>query len=350
MSEELKPAVWFPAVRAGSGTDVFTERLAGELHKRGLRSEITWLPLRAEYAPWTVPVPEPPAWANVVHVNTWLHSYFLPKSLPTVATIHHSVHHPALRPYKGFTRAAYHSWWIAPNERRVLHRADRVIAVSKFVAETARQTLLDVPMEVIYNGVDTERFRPPVQRTAHQPFRLLYAGSWMARKGVDLLAPIMRELRNGFELRYTGGPSAAERRVDMPANMHDIGRLDGPDAVVVAMQDADALLFPSRSEGFGLVAAEAMACGLPVIATRGSSLTEVVEDGTTGMLCPQGDVAAFAAAARALAVDSDLAAAMSRASRDVATRHFGIDPMVDAYRLMYDAALAAWYMRNSARK
>ena len=46
-----EPAVWFPAVRAGTGTDVFTERLVEGLNKRGIRAEITWLPLRAEYAP-----------------------------------------------------------------------------------------------------------------------------------------------------------------------------------------------------------------------------------------------------------------------------------------------------------
>src|SRR5699024_2169885 len=159
---------------------------------------------------------------------------------------------------------------------RVMRRADKVVAVSQFVADTARKYLTDVPMEVIYNGVDTELFRPGTrQRQPGEPFRLLYVGSWIARKGVDLLPPIMRELGDGFELRYTGGPAADKNRADMPPNMRDIGRLNGPGAVVAAMQDVDALLFPSRSEGFGLVAAEAMACGLPVIATCGSSLVEV---------------------------------------------------------------------------
>src|SRR5699024_10382375 len=106
-------------------------------------------------------------------------------------------------------------------------------------------------------------------------------GSWIARKGVDLLAPIMRELGDGFELWYTGGSAAAKDRADMPSNMHDLGRLDSADAVVAAMQSADAFLFPSRSEGFGLVIMEAMACGLPVIATDGSSPTELVGEYAT---------------------------------------------------------------------
>jgi len=299
---ELSPAVWFPTVRTKTGTDIFTERLVKELNHRGIRAEITWLPLRSEYAPWTVPLPEPPNWATIAHVNTWLHPRFAPKNLPFVATIHHSVHHPDALSYKGWLRAAYHKYWIAPNEREIMRRATKVIAVSHFVANTAKQTLADVPIEVIYNGVDTAIFKPGNRiRSPGEPFQLLYVGSWMARKGVDLLAPIMRELGDQFELRYTGGPKAEKDKPNMPSNMKDIGRLDGDAEVARAMQSSDALLFPSRSEGFGLVAAEAIACGIPVVATRGSSLPEVIKDQETGVLCTQDDVHAFARAVRRIA-------------------------------------------------
>ena len=332
-----QPAIWFPTVRCGTGTDVFTETLVQGLRRREIRAEITWLPHRAEYAPWTVPAPKPPEWATAVHVNTWLHPRFIPGHLPVVATLHHSIHDPALRPYKGWLRAAYHRWWIAPIERRVLRRAQRIVAVSRFVANTARQILCDVPMDVIYNGIDIERFHPGDRRRGPgTPFRLLYVGSWMARKGVDLLAPIMRELGNGFELHYTGGPAAAVDKPAMPPNMHDIGRLSG-DAVVAAMQDADAFLFPSRSEGFGLVAAEAMACGLPVIATRGSSLPEVVDDGETGTLFPLDDVTAAVAAVQSLFASPDRVLAMSSAGRSLVVKAFGGAEMIDGYATLYRA-------------
>ncbi len=55
-----KPAIWFPTVRTGTGTDVFTERLVKGLNEQGIKAEITWLPLRAEYAPWTKPSSGPP--------------------------------------------------------------------------------------------------------------------------------------------------------------------------------------------------------------------------------------------------------------------------------------------------
>ncbi len=339
MNDTKEPAVWFPAVRSGSGADVFTERLAAGLRGRGLRAEITWLPLRAEYAPWTVAVPKPPDWANLVHINTWLHSRFVPKDRPVIATIHHAMHHPAVRAYKGRARATYHQYWIAPNERRVLRRVDRVVAVSRFVAETARQTLLDVPMQVIYNGVDINKFRPGNrQRKPDEPFRLLYVGSWKKLKGVDLLAPIMRELGDGFELRYTGGALAERAKADVPTNMRDLGRLHGEDAVVAAMQSADALLLPSRSEGHPLVVIEAMACGLPVIATRGSSLVEVVVDRTTGTLCAEGAVNAFVEPCRKLASMHAMRASMANRARECAASNYSIGRMIDSYLMAYGAA------------
>ena len=349
MSAPAIPAIWFPAVRTGTGTDVFTERLVAGLIARGIRTEITWLPLRAEYAPWSVAIPQPPAWATVCHVNTWLHPRFMPGYLPIVATLHHSIHDPALRRHKGWLRAAYHRWWIAPNERRVLRRADRVVAVSNFVAEMARQTLCDVPMQVIHNGVDTELFRPGNRvRRPGAPFRLLYVGAWRGLKGVDLLAPIMRELGDGFELHYTGGPAAQQDKAGMPGNMVDIGRLHGDAAVVAAMQDADALLFPSRSEGFGLVAAEAMACGLPVVTTRSASLVEVVAHERTGLLCPPGDVAAFVKAIRSLANDARVLENMGVAARRDACGRFSVQSMLDAHIRHYTDAGAAARSRISA--
>lgn len=300
MKKEI--GVWFPTIKTNTGTDVFTQRLVTGLNSSGIRAEITWLPLRAEYAPWTVAVPTPPKWANIVHINTWLHPRFIPAHLPVVATIHHAVHHPDAMSYKGWLRSAYHKYWIAPIERKVIKRANQVIAVSQFVADAAKKTLVNVPMQVIYNGIDTEIFKPGNRtRQPGEPFRLLYVGSWIARKGVDLLAPIMNELGEGFELHYTGGPAAEKDKPQMPSNMIDIGRLQGDAAVANAMQNADALLFPSRSEGHPLVAIEAVACGLIVVAMDGTAIVEVINDQISGFLCRQNDINHFSDTIRKLA-------------------------------------------------
>lgn len=290
MHNEKKIAIWFPTVKCGTGTDIFTINLVEELNKRGIRAEITWLPLRAEYLPWTVPIPKPPEWATIAHINTWLHKRFLPPNLPIIATLHHSIHDPNLKKYKGWLRAIYHQYWIAPNERYIMQEVQQVTAVSQFVADMAKRTLCDVSIQVIYNGVNTELFIPSNKiRQKNEPFRLLFIGSWMARKGVDLLAPIMRELGDDFELHYTGGNAAKKDKMNMPKNMHDIGRLNQQE-VIQAMQNADALLFPSRSEGFGLVVIEAMACGLPIIAIENTVISELITHKKNGFLCEQDNV------------------------------------------------------------
>lgn len=323
-------------MRTGTGSDVFTETLVAGLLARDVRAEITWLPLRAEYAPWAVSVPRRPAWANLAHVNTWLHPRFLPKDLRVVATLHHAIHQPMLAPHKGLVRFLYHRYWIRSIERASMTRANVVVAVSRFAAESARENIADRPMLVVPNGVDTTLFKPATPQV-HSPFRLLYVGSWKTLKGVQLLPAIMRELGEEFELRYTGGPMATGD--GYPQNMHDLGRLMGRDAVAQAMRDADALVLPSLSEGFGLVAAEAMACGLPVIASRGSSLDEVVIDGRTGFLCPSGDSLAFAQAARRLASDRDLLTSMSEQARHRALNCYSLHAVLDAYVEIYRALL-----------
>lgn len=330
------PGIWFPTLRAGSGADVFTQRLVDELCRRGIRAEINWLPHRAEFAPWSVAVPEPPSWATVAHVNTGLHPRFLPRNLPVVATLHHATHHPDVAPYKRWLQSLYHRHWMIPIERRTMQRADILVAVSGFAEKTARRIVLDRPMTVVFNGVDLNKFSPRPVREIHRPVRLLYVGKWSPLKGVDLLAPIMRLLGEEFELHFTGGDAALRDRAVMPENTHDLGRLRSDDAVVAAMCDADILLFPSRSEGFGLVAAEAMACGLPLVATRGSSLQEVVVDGVTGILCPQDDAEAFAAAIRALEGDACKRIRMSQAARQRAVDVMDQNLMVDAYVRMYN--------------
>ncbi|QGU31758.1 glycosyltransferase family 4 protein [Thermochromatium tepidum] len=326
--------VWFPAIRAGSGADVFTERLCAALIARGVRAEITWLPLRAEYAPWSVAVPPPPEWATVAHVNSWLPQRFWPRDLQVVCTVHHSVHDPALEPFKSALQRLYHRFWIYRIEQSSLRRAQRVVTVSRYTAQAVTAAFGKRSIDVIPNGVDTDFFTPSNRELPNEPFRLLHVGNWIPRKGVDLLASILRELGEEFELVYTADRSGQHRRYPLPSNARCLGRLDA-EGLRAAYTQADALLFPSRLEGFGLVAAEAMACGLPVIAASSSSLPEVVADGETGLLCPVDDVAAFVAAARRLQGDVGLWRTMRLAARERAVALFDEAKQVERYLDLY---------------
>lgn len=331
-----EPAVWFPAIRAGTGADVFTRRLCDGLNRRGIRAEVAWLPHRAEYLPWSVAVPSAPAWANVVHVNTWLHRRFVPRRLPLVATMHHCVHDEALRPYKSGLQAFYHRRWVRPLEAWILDRADRVVAVSRYTARRTREAFGRRDIRVVHNGVPESRMADVPAREPHSPFRLLYVGGWSVRKGVDLLGPIMEALGDGFELWYTADRS---RPGLSGVNARCLGRPDLDD-LRRAYRDADALVFPSRLEGFGLVAAEAMAAGLPVVAARTSAIPEVVKDGVSGILCAADDVRAFCDAVRVLRDQSETWRAMSSAGPRIVSSEFGMDQCLDAYEHIYRELVA----------
>ncbi|UHD16883.1 glycosyltransferase family 4 protein [Thiocapsa bogorovii] len=329
------PAIWFPAVRTGTGTDVFTIRLGEALNRRGIRSEIAWLPRRAEYMPLTVKSPKPPTWANITHVNSWLHPRFLTKTLPLVVTVHHSVHDLALTPYKNLPRRLYHRIWVMACETSSIAKANAVTTVSQYTANQVVRTFGRSDTVVIHNWIDLEHFAPDQRQTPHHPFRLLFIGTVSRRKGADLLPEIMRRLGGDFELLYNAKPADFGAGANLPINMIGLGRLDGDKALIDAYRNCDALLFPTRIEGFGLVALEAQACQRPVIATDGSALPEVVEQGRTGILCPIDDVGAFVAAARRLCEQITDWQQMSEAARERAVLNFGEERAIDAYISMY---------------
>ena len=334
------PAIWFPSVRTGSGTDTFTERLAEALVRRGYRTEVSWLPHRAEFAPWSVQVPGCPAWASVVHGNSWLSTRFVPRGLPLVATVHLCVHGAASAAHRGAAQALYHHSWIRRQEERLLRRADIVTAVSSQAARDTAHAFPGIAPSVVHNGLaDEPAWREPRKAREPGPFRLLYCGNWSLRKGVDMLDPVMRALGDGFELLYTPDRDGGTAGHRLPSNARSLGRLAGADALARAYRHADVLLFPSRLEGLPLVPIEAMACGLPVVATDASSVTELVRHGVTGLIVPSEDAMALATAVRALRDDPALWTSMSAAARRRQAECFSEEAMLAGYLDAYRRAM-----------
>lgn len=331
---DYTPAVWLPTVRAGTGTDVFTIRLAAALARRGLRAKITWLPLRAEYAPWTVRRPKPPPWANLTHINTWLHPRFYAQSgLPVLATNHGCVHDPALQPYKSLAQAFYHQAWVYRLESRNLARAQCVTAVSRYTASRLHDAFGPIEVEVVPNWLPDDAFHPPTPRVRpHQPFRLLYVGTWSRRKGADLLPQIMARLGSDFELWFTSKSPPASW---LPGNMRLLEWTSSPEQVRTWMLDADALIFPSRMEGLPLAVLEALACGLPVIASNSASLPEIIRTGGNGLLCAVDDVDAFVSAARYLLSRPTEWLSMRTAAFETARSEHTEVQAIDAYCRLY---------------
>jgi glycosyltransferase involved in cell wall biosynthesis len=112
------------------------------------------------------------------------------------------------------------------------------------------------------------------------------------------------------------------------------------DSVAEIMACADLLMLPSQSESFGLVALEAMASGVPVIASNAGGLPEVVEDGETGFMAPVGDVEAMAEGAVHILRDDATWRRFSATARRSAVERYGVDRVIPQYERYYQQIVA----------
>ncbi len=107
------------------------------------------------------------------------------------------------------------------------------------------------------------------------------------------------------------------------------------------MRGLDCFVLPSRGEGISNTILEAMACGIPVVATRVGGNAELVEDGVTGQLVAAADPAALAQTILKYFEDSALAHRHGRAGRNRVEQNFSLDRMVDSYHELYLAEVRA---------
>ena len=188
-------------------------------------------------------------------------------------------------------------------ERLVAQGADRVICAS----EGERRLLIDrygaAPQRTVQVpcGVDTVHFQPMARTTVRKELGLddellvLYVGRILPLKGIDILIRAAAETEGRFRLLVVGGDGKDEARKaelqSLAAGLGIADRVTFHDAVPhgrlpLYYNAADVCVVPSYYESFGLVALEAMACGVPVIASRVGGLVETVRDGQTGYLVP----------------------------------------------------------------
>ena len=218
---------------------------------------------------------------------------------------------------------------IKPLVRRVWRQAARVIAVSDGLRELALRTWPEGRIEVVPNGVDIERFRPAEMPTVRDGGTLVVVA--VARlveiKGLQHLsaavARIPADMRSQIRLRLCGtGPYEGElrrqvREAGLDAQVEFAG-LVPYERIPEEFQGADMFALPSLQEGLPLSLLEAMACGLPVMASRVGGVPAVICDGENGFLIPAGDVEKVSKAIVQLASDSILRARVSKAARHTA--------------------------------
>jgi len=169
---------------------------------------------------------------------------------------------------------------------------------------------------------------------------IVHVSNFRPVKRVDDVIAVFARLRASrpVRLRLVGdGPDRPRIEADVAARglAADVDFLGERGDLPEVLRDADLFLLPSETESFGLAALEAMACGVPVVASAVGGLVEVVADGEAGFLRPVGDVAALADAAARLLADEPLRRAMGAAARRTAETHYRIDPAIDRYVDIY---------------
>lgn len=131
---------------------------------------------------------------------------------------------------------------------------------------------------------------------------------------------------------------ARQRVVDLGLQ-HAVDFLGKQDEVAPLVAAADLLLLPSEKESFGLVALEAMSCGIPVIGSTAGGIPEVVTHGETGCLANVGDVETMAQSALSLLCDKDKYQRFAKAARKTAETRFHVRDKVGEYEDVYRRAL-----------
>jgi glycosyltransferase involved in cell wall biosynthesis len=233
-------------------------------------------------------------------------------------------------------------------------RVDRIIAVS----EGIRKHLVSsgIPQErtaVIHSAIDLDRFRkvPDRQdirrRMGYDPGEFVVGtiGHLAEHKGHGVLVEAAAQLSAGHNsLRYlivgTGEREKALRRQIGAVNLEKVFRLLGfSEEVADILPALDLFVFPSLSgEGSPAVVKEAMACGLPIVASSISGVVELIHDGLEGLLVPPGDARALSAAILRFASDQSLRIQCGRLGQE-GVRRFGVDRMLDQTEALYGELL-----------
>ncbi|KYP80957.1 N-acetyl-alpha-D-glucosaminyl L-malate synthase BshA [Ferroacidibacillus organovorans] len=242
-----------------------------------------------------------------------------------------------------------------------IEKSDLVTAVSKSLIDQTielfgpRQSMIKIS-----NFVDLQLYKRTTKNEWRKRFSpngekvLMHVSNFRPVKRVsDVLATFfkVRESLPAKLILIGEGPDldAAWRMSEEMGMARDIHFLGKRDEVAALLSAADLLLLPSEKESFGLVALEAMACGVPVIGSLAGGIPEVVEHGKSGLLSPIGDVEDMAKNAQALLSNDRLWSAYSRAARARAAQ-FSASEIVSSYERLYECLIESSQKSEGAEK
>ncbi len=225
--------------------------------------------------------------------------------------------------------------------------SDMVVAVSNDAADFARlyDSVREHHLRVIHNGIDVAAFESAPRPRGNDPPRGICVARLNTVKDIPTLIEATRRIVNAeprFTLDLVGdGPERAriEQLVRELHLEHAVNLLGFRDDVRERLGQAHVFLLSSISEGISLTLLEAMAAGIPVVATDVGGNSEVIVSEETGLLVPPSNPVALANATLRILRDPELAARCSIAGKFRVARSFSVRAMVTAYEALYDELL-----------
>ena len=225
-----------------------------------------------------------------------------------------------------------------------LRISDLVIANSSHTAAAIKKRGVDCRLEVIPYGSPVEfRERAVVERGTKT---ILFVGRLVERKGIEYLIRALEYLDKSYSLTVVGeGPEEEKLRALTAELGHEsrvtfAGRIGG-EALAKCYESADCFVLPAitdsrgDTEGLGVVLIEALSCGLPVIASRSGGIVDIVIDNETGLLVPEKDPRALAAAIEKALTDKELAARLVAGGREQMRKNFAWDSIIERLISLY---------------
>ncbi len=328
------------------GVDFGIQNITRSVRAAGIAAELLRLPEVYNFFPGLIPHGMPPGWwrgFDIVQGRSRVAFAFTHTGVPVVTTVHHLTTDPDLLPYSSLAQRLFYRLLESRYDGWSIYNADAVVCVSRFTQQQVASTYGRTDTVLIFDGIDTDVFvpTPGLRRSDHglspsnARIRLLFIGNRTRRKGFDLLPAILDALPDDYVLYYNSGFQGSDSAPPHP-RMISLGALSR-EGLVAAYQSCDIVLFPSRLEGFGIVPAEGLACGRPVVTTNISALPEVVDHGENGFLAPRNDTARYAEYVRILGEDAAMRQRFGEHGRAKVVRTFGYDQLGQGFVSLYQS-------------
>jgi len=237
---------------------------------------------------------------------------------------------------------------VQPLFKFIWKKSSKVVALSKGLQRTAKRTLRNYDYAVIYNGVDTNKFKPiqgKYSTSKNNIIRLITVSRLVKRKGIQYLLQAIAELRReliNFQIKllivgdgnYRKVLEGLTAKLRLKDNVTFYGICPN-DKLPELYNSTDIFILPSLTESFGQAIGEAMACELPIIGTTVGGIPEVVIDGENGILVQHQNVPELKLALHNLATNPELRTKMKQKNARRIKNHFNWQITAKQYREIY---------------